>query len=77
MPGVRTEGDLLRRAISTSNVRQPERAPEKDREDDQTMKRALAVIATTVTASIAGLVVYSYYLLRKAARDDTDEMYTR
>lgn len=41
------------------------------------MKRALAVIATAVTVSIAGLVVYSLYLLRKAARDDTDEMYTR
>jgi hypothetical protein len=41
------------------------------------MKRALAVIAATVATSVAGLVVYSLYLLRKAARDDTDEMYTR
>jgi|LakMenEpi03Aug12_release.lakeMendotaPanAssembly.Ray.scaffolds.fasta_scaffold18867_5 hypothetical protein len=77
MPGVRAEGDLLRRAISASNVFQPRDASEKDCENDRTMKRVLAVIATTVTASVAGLVVYLLYLLRKSAKDYSDEMYTR
>lgn len=74
---MRAEGYLLRRAISASNVCQPERASEKDCKDDKDMKRALAVISAAVTAGIAGLVVFSYYLLRKAARDGSDEMYTR
>lgn len=74
---MRAEGYLLRRAISASNVCQPGRASEKDCEDGEGMKRVLAVVSTTVAAGIAGLVVFSYYLLRKAARDDSDEMYTR
>lgn len=77
---MRTKGNLLRRTISASNVCQSKRASKEDCKDGEVVKRALAISAGTVATAIAGLLVYTYYLLRKSAKnakDYSDQIYTR
>jgi len=77
MPGVRTEGDVLRRTVRHSNMREPDVTSEKDCENGKSVKRMLLLFAGVILTGVSGLLVYSLHLLRVAARDGSDEMYTR
>jgi hypothetical protein len=77
MPRVRAEGNALRCTIGAAFVRKPRVTSEKDCEHGESMKLAFKILAGSVTVAVSGLFVYLWYLLIAAAKNNSDEMYTR